>query len=44
MAPATPAVDDFTFLMTCLIHAPGEFPKPDYDKVAAQIGAKSATA
>ncbi|RMZ90451.1 hypothetical protein DV736_g2328, partial [Chaetothyriales sp. CBS 134916] len=37
-------VDDFTFLMTCMVHSTGEFPKPDYEKVAAEIGAKSASA
>ncbi|RMZ85984.1 hypothetical protein DV737_g238, partial [Chaetothyriales sp. CBS 132003] len=36
-------VDDFTFLMTCIFHSTNGFPKPDFEKVAAQIGAKNAS-
>ncbi|EXJ62572.1 hypothetical protein A1O7_03010 [Cladophialophora yegresii CBS 114405] len=43
MAGAESENDDFKFVMTCLKHTV-EKPKPNYDEVAKELGAKNATA
>ncbi|KAK5064676.1 hypothetical protein LTR84_000510 [Exophiala bonariae] len=42
MAPKT-SDEDFKFIMTCIKHSPPTS-KPDFDKVAKELGAKSANA
>ncbi|OCT50631.1 hypothetical protein CLCR_07631 [Cladophialophora carrionii] len=36
--------DDFKFVMTCLKHTSEKLPKPNFDEVAKELGAKNATA
>ena len=36
-------VDDFTFIMTCVKHAPEKL-KPNFEEVAKEIGSKSGNA
>ncbi|KAK4947932.1 hypothetical protein LTR10_013440 [Elasticomyces elasticus] len=43
MAPKAEASEDFNFIMTCVKHLEGDF-KPNLEKVAEEIGAKSGSA
>jgi DNA-directed RNA polymerase subunit H (RpoH/RPB5) len=44
MAGAEGENDDLKFVMTCLKRTAEKLPKPNYDEVAKEIGAKNGTA